>query len=549
MRELLSRGAQLTAKDRWGWSPQDEALFFKRDPVLALLRDQGAKGVPSSVGSSHLCEAAKAADVESIKRYVFCGLPVNSLDYEDRTALHVACSAGHLSVVRVLLMLGAEPLLKDKWGRIALEYAKSSGHAEIVEFLGYFSRDHQALGPSSSGSPMPDSPRAAEPVSPLASPSLTRRTSTMTLEHKPSGFLEASSSSNSSSSNGGGNPGPASCSATPTETGEGPQPMISASLQKRPVAELQNMQRDLFVGSSGGTPDLESLDIEYSELQFQRELSRGAFGVVFLGKHQSRVVAIKEIHGDGSDEQQRLIMILQLRREIAALSTLQHPNIVRLYGVCFSPPKVALVTEFIRGHTLFGYLKTYAATPHETREIVCQALEFALQLCRAIGHIHSLHIVHRDLKSMNVMVEDDTLRLVVIDFGSARVTRLHESELTAGCGSFRWMAPELFKSAQYTEKVDVFAFGIMLWELLHPGNLPLAHYPPAGAASAMAFRGLRPMITTPLAPRLSKLLRSCWAGSPCDRPSFTEIEETLINDAAPLRSPLTKKSSLLKFLK
>jgi serine/threonine protein kinase len=99
--------------------------------------------------------------------------------------------------------------------------------------------------------------------------------------------------------------------------------------------------------------------------------------------------------------------------------------------------------------------------------------------------------------------------------------------MTAGVGSFRWIAPELFLSGQYDEKVDVYSFAVIMWEMMHPGTIPLAHYTPVEAAIAAAHRNVRPQVTIPISRKLARLLRACWHGTPTERPPFARIVELI----------------------
>ena len=518
---LLERGASVGQTDRWGRTAQDDALYFKHDDVLAVLREHGASvEEQTSQLTATLLEAARSNDCDEIKRIVYAGINVNICDYDQRTALHIAAGAGSLSAVKLLMLLGAEPRRGDKWGNIPLDDAKAGGHTAVIHFLQYYSRDHNTAATASSNVASTSSNVASTSSKTTSIPPLgTRRAaspdSTGREQEVPSGSEETSLDGKSG------------------KESKDPKALDEKSKHKKPhhrptdsfsAEDLELISSKIDeVTSATLELELDKFDIAYESLQFERELSHGAFGVVSLGRFKGQQVAIKEIRSTAEDEQHQLVMILQLRREIASLSRIAHPNIVKLLGVSFSPPKVALVTEFIPGSTLMGHLKRYSQTSPTRESIVAQAIDFGCQIARGMAFSHRLHVVHRDLKSPNVMIEENTRRVVIIDFGSARVSHIYESHMTAGVGSFRWIAPELFQSSQYNEKVDVYSFAIMLWELLHPGQIPLAHYSPVEAAIAAAHRAVRPQITLPLSRKFLRLLRSCWSASPADRPAFRDI--------------------------
>ena len=134
-------------------------------------------------------------------------------------------------------------------------------------------------------------------------------------------------------------------------------------------------------------------------------------------------------------------------------------------------------------------------------------------------HTHSPVIIHRDLKSLNLLVDSDW-NVKVSDFG---LSRFKVSTLMTGqCGTYQWMAPEVVRGHSYTEKADVYSFGINLWEI-YTRAIPYNNVVPIQAAVAVMNQGLRPElpVNTPL--EYSKLVRECWNQNSNLRPSFEEI--------------------------
>jgi hypothetical protein len=151
-----------------------------------------------------------------------------------------------------------------------------------------------------------------------------------------------------------------------------------------------------------------------------------------------------------------------------------------------------------------------------------------------MSYLHSCAVLHRDLKSANLLLDQHD-RVKVADFGVARRLGSHSGDsMTAETGTYRWMAPEVIKHAKYDRKVDVFSFGIVLWELLS-GELPYAELSPLQAAAAVVSEGLRPALAAaeppapapPLPGALQALMAACWALAPPARPEFTDVEATL----------------------
>ncbi|XP_018495391.1 serine/threonine-protein kinase NIM1 [Galendromus occidentalis] len=152
-------------------------------------------------------------------------------------------------------------------------------------------------------------------------------------------------------------------------------------------------------------------------------------------------------------------------REIEALETLQHPNIIRLFEVIETSSNYYLILECISGGTLDDRLKNAGKYSEADAATV-----FA-QMASAIGHMHRNLIVHRDLKAENVLMQDK-LHVKICDFGfSKRLSTLFEMQHTH-CGSLPYAAPELFGDKSYNgPQVDMWALGVLLFFMLE-GELP-----------------------------------------------------------------------------
>ena len=193
-------------------------------------------------------------------------------------------------------------------------------------------------------------------------------------------------------------------------------------------------------------------------------------GIVFAAEHLElgRKVAIKLVRFDRTDEP---IYAKRLRKEARTCAQLDHENIVQILDCGETNAGLPyLVMEFIEGHTLAELLATDA--PFHLK----RALALILQVCRALECAHGHGIVHRDLKPQNIIVKkngDGTEQIKLLDFGIAkRETLLHESEVTltatgAVGGTPHYIAPEVAKGdSNGDEKVDVYALGAMLYEML-----------------------------------------------------------------------------------
>uniref|UniRef100_A0A453DMS2 Protein kinase domain-containing protein n=1 Tax=Aegilops tauschii subsp. strangulata TaxID=200361 RepID=A0A453DMS2_AEGTS len=150
-------------------------------------------------------------------------------------------------------------------------------------------------------------------------------------------------------------------------------------------------------------------------------------------------------------------------------------------AACKKPPVFCIITEYMAGGSLRKYL--HQQEPHSVPiELV---LKLALDIARGMSYLHSQGILHRDLKSENVLLGED-MSVKVADFGISCL----ESQCGSGkgfTGTYRWMAPEMIKEKTHTRKVDVYSFGIVLWEIL-TALVPFSEMTPEQAAIAVALK-------------------------------------------------------------
>ncbi|GAB2286566.1 hypothetical protein Dimus_020962 [Dionaea muscipula] len=281
--------------------------------------------------------------------------------------------------------------------------------------------------------------------------------------------------------------------------------------------------------------DFKSLQIIRNEdLEELRELGSGTFGTVYHGKWRGTDVAIKRIKrscfSGRSSEQERLTV--EFWREAEILSKLHHPNVVAFYGVVRDGPggTLATVTEYmVDGSLRHVLLRKDRQLDRRKRVIIAMDAAFGME------YLHSKNIVHFDLKCDNLLVNlKDPSRPIckVGDFGLSKIKR---NTLVSGGvrGTLPWMAPELLNgsSNKVSEKVDVFSFGIVLWEIL-TGEEPYANMHYGAIIGGIVNNTLRPPIPSTCDPEWRRLMEQCWAPHPAARPSFTEIASRLRSMAA-----------------
>ena len=228
------------------------------------------------------------------------------------------------------------------------------------------------------------------------------------------------------------------------------------------------------------------------------EIGRGGFGIVYEARDRElgRSVAFKAVRpGRGLEEGAGELLL----REAEAIARLSHPNLVTLHDVGRCEQGPYLVLELLRGATLGERLRN---GPLPVRE----ALHVGAEVARGLAHAHTLGVTHRDLKPSNVFLCDGG-HVKVLDFGMAHA--FGRQRILGGTPAY--MAPEQWEDAGEDERTDVFALGVMLYQMLK-GDVPM----PEGGKSL--DRGPAPRLDVPECPALGELIARMLERNPADRP-------------------------------
>ncbi|XP_028773074.1 uncharacterized protein LOC114730206 isoform X3 [Neltuma alba] len=269
--------------------------------------------------------------------------------------------------------------------------------------------------------------------------------------------------------------------------------------------------------------------IQNADLEELRELGSGTYGTVYHGKWRGTDVAIKRIKrscfSGRSSELERLTK--DFWREAQILSNLHHPNVVAFYGVVpdGAGGTLATVTEYmVNGSLRHVLVKKDRLLDHRKKLIIAMDAAFGME------YLHSKNIVHFDLKCDNLLVNLRDPQRPICKVGDFGLSRIKRNTLVSGGvrGTLPWMAPELLNgsSNRVSEKVDVFSFGISMWEIL-TGEEPYADMHCGAIIGGIVKNTLRPPIPPRCDPEWRKLMEECWSPEPDSRPSFTEITSRL----------------------
>eukprot|EP00164_Ancoracysta_twista_P004633 GFYU01006260.1.p1 GENE.GFYU01006260.1~~GFYU01006260.1.p1 ORF type:complete len:506 (+),score=160.84 GFYU01006260.1:151-1668(+) len=289
---------------------------------------------------------------------------------------------------------------------------------------------------------------------------------------------------------------------------------VAASDRLKSVLESES-SRSVESSARPRFPEKQEWAIEYNTLTFSKKIGEGAIGKVYTGDWRGTPVAIKKLKVAKLSPEART----EFYEEVAMMKALRHPNVVLFMGVTIDP--LCIVTELLDRGSLFNTL-TSASVKISGSDVVRMALDAA----RGMNYLHTFDppVLHRDLKSLNLLV-DKSLNVKVADFGLSRVKTL-TTTMTGQIGTFHWMAPEVIAGEKYSEKADVYSYGIVLSELV-------TREPPYGEMNQMQIaygvlnRDLRPNLPKNLNPDYRRLCQQCWHNDPRERPSFAEIIKTL----------------------
>ncbi|KAI6682671.1 hypothetical protein NL676_036552 [Syzygium grande] len=280
-----------------------------------------------------------------------------------------------------------------------------------------------------------------------------------------------------------------------------------------------------LMDNSSPTLGLEKFDewtIDLRKLNMGAPFAQGAFGKLYRGTYNGEEVAIKILERPENDPERAQLMEQQFQQEVMMLATLKHPNIVRFIGGCRKPMVWCIVTEYAKG----GSVRQFLMKRHNRSVPLKLAVRQALDVARGMEYVHGLGLIHRDLKSDNLLIFSDK-SIKIADFGVARI-EVQTEGMTPETGTYRWMAPEMIQHRPYTQKVDVYSFGIVLWELI-TGMLPFQNMTAVQAAFAVVNKGVRPIIPADCLPILSDIMTRCWDANPDVRPPFAEVVRMLEN--------------------
>lgn len=285
-------------------------------------------------------------------------------------------------------------------------------------------------------------------------------------------------------------------------------PAARPSCDSIPVVQIQRQVEELL-------SQFKAINIEVDDMELHGQIGAGGFGTVHKATRLStaEVVAVKELRSD------RLTVVswASLYAEVETMASVRHQFVLELVGAHITEP-YRIITRFCPGKSLFDRLHRAARQmrPLSPTRLTIIAYEVAV----GMEHLHAMNIVHRDLKTLNILLDEEDDGCVA-DFGLSGMMKDNQ-ELAGGVGTPHYTAPEVLSHARYGPKVDTFSYGLVLWEMLNR-KVPYGEMSHMAIYEHVVTRGWRLPIAPETPECLKRMITRCWSKNPNDRPDFSEI--------------------------
>lgn len=261
----------------------------------------------------------------------------------------------------------------------------------------------------------------------------------------------------------------------------------------------------------------DSWNINFNDLVFKDQVGKGQFGNVYKAEYYGSEVCVKRIASDYKEDEE---LAKCVAREIEVLK-LNHPNLVQLIGVAEMEDALYIVTEYVAK----GDLHSFLMSAYEEMDWSLR-VKIAYDIAAAMAFLHSKNIIHRDIKSKNIVVGENW-GIKLCDFGFARRIPSNKKTSLTLRGTDQYMAPEIIFGIEYNQKADVFSYGMLLCEIITRVNIavelerdPFDQF----ELNVEKFKILMPRNTPS---KFAELAIRCSAYNPDHRPPFIEILKEL----------------------
>ncbi|XP_037958717.1 tyrosine-protein kinase Btk29A isoform X1 [Teleopsis dalmanni] len=282
------------------------------------------------------------------------------------------------------------------------------------------------------------------------------------------------------------------------------------------ACRLKSSPRDRPVPPTAGLSH-DKWEIHPMELMLMEELGSGQFGVVRRGKWRGSIDTAVKMMKEGTMSEDDFI------EEAKVMTKLQHPNLVQLYGVCSKHRPIYIVTEYMKHGSLLNYLRRHETTLIGNMGLL---LDMCIQVSKGMAYLERHNYIHRDLAARNCLVGSENV-VKVADFGLARYV-LDDQYTSSGGTKFpiKWAPPEVLNYTRFSSKSDVWAYGVLMWEIFTCGKMPYGRLKNTEVVDRVQ-RGIILEKPKSCAKEIYDVMKKCWSPGPEDRPSFRVLKEQL----------------------
>ena len=328
---------------------------------------------------------------------------------------------------------------------------------------------------------------------------------------------------------------------------------ISSSTLENPLHDIlvkESLYEELiYIEPPSSLPQLENVfgqclnEIRRKDIQMGEEFASGQFGVVYRAVYHTEKgdipVAIKTLKEAANTDTKVAFM-----RETAILAQFQHPNVLRMIGVLTTQQPYMMVTELLKTELADLLLKMKSADPAHRQNLPLLLLRFCQEIAAGMKHLSEKHFIHRYLSARNVLVAKD-LSCRIADFGMSRELHSDSEYYTSSGGRvpLRWTAPEAVFYKKYSEKSDVWSFGMTMYEIWSLGDKPWGLYTNDEIVEGMS-QGKKLSPPTGCPRDVYRVMVETWRADASVRPTFSDAQVMLTDIQLPPPIPGVNEPSL-----
>ena len=260
--------------------------------------------------------------------------------------------------------------------------------------------------------------------------------------------------------------------------------------------------------------------------------AHGSFGDVFRVKYEGNIIVAKKICLRDVPDKALDATKKEYRKEVALMAELRSQSIVQILGALTRPTELIILMEYCEGGTLRQKLNNLDDGSDAGTWGGTEQASMLLDICFGMKYLHDKKVIHQDLKSLNILI-DERGRGKVADFGNSKSNNLNSQNSArgeSGVGTYAWCAPEVIKGEKASLKSDLYSFGIIVWEILTK-QIPWEGMEVMQIVFATASENRRPELTQEQEETanetLKNIMRDSWQVDAMKRPHFDDLVEIL----------------------